>query len=225
MHLARQVYLDYLQNGPIRMNQVADRKYSLDALQSHEYQQRLTRLKTACLCCDTAIPETGVWPDAYYLESNDGSVAGFVEENCFLEMILHDCYGEQRGQLQENSLRELLVESADRSYLLLQQTPLGPDQWQVDYCRLDQHGEKLSNRSQVIKERSVFGTKNESMLMQLFGNIDAEEASKEQKLLLAHRAGTVPTTILEHQAYLQWQTVFSRIRVDLAAENGATADQ
>lgn len=218
MHLARQVYLDYLQNGPLRMTEVAEQRFSFETRLAKEYQARLTRLSDRCLCCDTTRPETGVWPGAYYLESSDGSLAGFVEESCFLDLILHDCYGEQRGNRLENSLRELFVESAERSYILLQHTPLAQDQAQIEFFRLDQHGEKLSGRSLLVKERGVFGRQNESKLLRLFRKVRAETAARGRKLLLAHHSGPVPTAILEYQPYLEWQTVFSRIRVDLAAE-------
>ena len=218
MHLARQVFLDYLQFGPLRMTQVADQNSSLEAQLSREYQQRLGGLNSACLCCDSSFPDEGIWPGAYYLESSDGSVSGFVEENCFLDLILHDCYGEQRGNQLETSLRELFCESAERSYILLQYRPLGQDQSQVDFFRLDKHGEKLSGRSLLLKERGLFGRPSESKLLRLFRKVATEMEFSNHKLLLAHRTGPVPTTILQHQPYLEWQTIFSRIRVDLAAD-------
>jgi len=64
----------------------------------------------------------------------------------------------------------------------------------------------------------VFGRQNESKLLRLFRKVRAETAARGRKLLLAHHSGPVPTAILEYQPYLEWQTVFSRIRVDLAAE-------
>jgi len=224
MHLARQVYLDYLQNGPVRMNEIADQRYSLDNQLAREYRERLARLQDVCLCCDSATPAEGVWPDAYYLESSDGSVAGFIEEKCFLDLILYDCYGEQRGTPSDDSLRELFIESAERSYILLQHNQLSRDQAQIDFYRLDQHGEKISGRRLLLKERGRFGRQNESKLLQLFRKIGAEEPFAGHKLLLAHRTGAVPTSILEHQAYHQWQTVLSRVRVDLAAESGISAE-
>jgi cellulose biosynthesis protein BcsQ len=223
MHLARQVYLDYLRHGPLRMSEVAEQSSTIDACRAEEYRQRLARLTGACLCCDQPTPETGIWPGAYYLESSDGSVAGFVEESCFLELILRDCYGEQRGNQLENSLRELFCEAAGRSYILLRHSPLTHDQSRLDFFRLNQHGEKLSGRSLLWKERARFGRQPESKLVRLFRKVGGDPTMAGGKLLLAHRTGPSPTTILEHQPYLEWQTVFSRVRVDLVAELGTAA--
>jgi len=223
MHLARQVYLDYLQSGPLRLNEVADQRCSRDTRLALEYQQRLTRINETCLCCEGAFPDKGIWPGAYFLESSDGSVSGFIEEACFLDLILHDCYGEQRGNQLETSLRELFRESAERSYILLQYRPLGQEQAQVDFFRLDQHGEKLSGRSLRLKERGLFRRQSDSRLLRLFRKAPPETEAAGNKLFLAHRTGAVPTAILEHQAYLEWQTVFSRVRVDLAVERDEKA--
>ena len=60
MHLARQVYLDYLQHGPLRMNVVANHLYSQETLFDHERRQRIANLHPGCLCCEQPFPETGI---------------------------------------------------------------------------------------------------------------------------------------------------------------------
>ncbi|HEY5672585.1 MAG TPA: ParA family protein [Malonomonas sp.] len=222
MHLARQVYLDYLQQGPLRMNVVANHLYSQENLFDRERRQRTARLHPGCLCCEQPFPEAGIWPGAYFLEDNQGSLSGFIEESCFLDLILKDCYGEQKGRGIEESLRELFVESAERSYLLLQRKLINNDQSQIDFFRLDQSGEKISGRTLLVKERGLFNRQHGSRLLQLFQKNSGSNQPAEQQLLLAHRTGPRPLDIIEHHAYLKWQTVFSRIRVDLAAEVDAT---
>ncbi len=219
MHLARQVYLDYLQHGPTRMTIVADQLYNLETLLERERRQRTAKLHPGCLCCDNSLPEDGIWPGAYFLEDSDGRLSGFIEENCFLDMVLQDCYGEQKGRGAADSLRELFAESAERSYLLLQHRVISDDQSQIDFYRLDQHGEKISGRTLLIKQRGLFNRQRGSRLLQLFQKSAASEHPPERQLLLAHRTGNQPLAMIEQQAYLQWQTVFSRIRVDLAAES------
>lgn len=218
MHLARQVYLDYLQQGPIRMNTVATDFYDREARLVRERRERHSRLHNGCLCCDRALPDKQVWPGAYYLESGNGQLAGYIEDDCFIDLIMQDCYGEQKGKDREESLRELLVETAERSYFLLQRTRLADDQSQIDFFRLDQSGEKLSGRSMQVKEKGRFNRQQSPRLLQLFGKLSPDETPDQPQLLLAKRIGGDPLQILEHQNYLEWQTIFSRVRVDLAAE-------
>ncbi len=216
MHLTRQVYLDYLEQGPLRMNQVSDQLYNLEASEDRERRKRLARLQQHCLCCKQPFPEQGVWPGAYFIECGNGRLSGFIEEDCFVDLVLQECYGEQQHQGLQDSLRELFVESAERSYIMLQRVPSADGQARIDFYRLDQHGDKLSGRSLLIGQKGL-ARRQTSRLLELFDSTGAEQPDTPQ-LLLAHRTGQAPLQILDQQPYLKWQTVFSRARVDLAAE-------
>jgi cellulose biosynthesis protein BcsQ len=220
MHLARQVYLDYLQHGPDRMNEVAKHRFERRTALDRERRERLSRLRKHCLCCDRPLPELQVWPGSYYLESSDGSLAGFVEESCFLDLIVQDCFAEQNAKGLEESLRTLLLETANDSYILLQRTPLPENESRIDFYRLDRTGDKLSGRRLIIKEKCFFSRAQNSTLLKLFRNIGPEEAKNRSQLLLAKRGGEDPSELLERQNYLEWQTLFNRVLVDLATEQG-----
>lgn len=216
MHLARQVYLDYLEYGPTRMNEVSNQLYLQEARETRERQVRLKHLQTSCICCGKPFPDEGVWPHAYFLECCNGQLSGFIEDRCFVDLVLQECYGEQQNKGLEDSLRELFVESAERSYIMLQRFPSEAGQARIDFYRLDPHGEKLSGRSLLIKEKG-FGRRQGSRLLELFGKAGAGHPDSPQ-LILTHRTSEKPLAILNHQPYLEWQTVFSRVRVDLAAD-------
>jgi cellulose biosynthesis protein BcsQ len=216
MHLARQVYLDYLQNGPTRMNEIAKQKFNRDSQLEQERRTRYSRVQKTCLCCDKAVPEERVWPGAYYLESSNGKLAGFVEQDCFLELIVQDCFGQEKAKGLQDSLRELILETADHSYIMLQRTPLPEDEARIDFYRLDKVGEKLSGRHVIIKEKGFFSRAQNSSLVKLFRKLAT--TGEEPETLLARRSGDDSAQILEDRNYLEWQTVFSRVQVDLAAE-------
>lgn len=222
MHLTRQVYLDYLQSGPERLTALAQEKQSQQQEFNQVRNQRLAQLRQYCLCCDQPFPADGeIWPGAYYLESNDGRLAGFVEQDCFLDLIVQDCYAEQKAKGLEDSLRELLLETAANSYLMLQRTPLPEDEARIDLYRLDQNGEKLSGRHLVIKEKGFFSRAQNSALVKLFRKISADS---EPQIILACHAGQKPLQMLDEVNYLEWKTVFDRVLVDHAAENHAAGE-
>ncbi|SHI46158.1 Cellulose biosynthesis protein BcsQ [Malonomonas rubra DSM 5091] len=217
MHLARQAYLEYLENGPSWMNEIAKERSNRDATLERERQKRFSQLSKSCLCCEKELPEGNVLPGAYYLESNDASLSGFAEDSCFLDMIVQDCFGEQKAKGLEDSLRDLLLETADRSYILLQRTQLPEDESQIDFFRLDHNGEKLSGRSLVIKEKGFFNRTQNSRVLKLFRKFDTEQGQKTQ-MILARRGGHQPLELLENYHYQKFQAVFDRVKVDLAAE-------
>lgn len=219
MHLARQVYLDYLDHGPSRMNCIAKERFDRESILERERRRRLSRVQRHCLCCDKPIPEDQIWPGAYYLESSDGQLAGFMEERCFLDLIVQDCFGEQKAKGLEDSLRDLLLETADRSYILLQRTNLPEDESQIDFFRLDENGEKLSGRSLVIKERGFFNRAQNSNVLKLFRRLPENPAdSDSSQMILARRHSGEPHEMLEDRHYLRFQTVFSGIQVELEAD-------
>ena len=218
-HLTRQVYLDYLEQGSNRINEIANQIHDHEARLDREQRERLSRLQPHCLCCNKPWQESIVPPGAFYLESADGQLAGFAEESCFIDLILQECYGEAKRKNNTESLRELLMETTEQSYLLLQWTPLETEQIKIDLYRLDQQGEILTERSIVRKERGLFNRQLNSKTTQLLDKPTKGKAANPAQLLLAHRMTEHPLQILEHRAYLEWQTVFSRVQVDLAVGN------
>ncbi|MFK5926475.1 MAG: AAA family ATPase [Desulfuromusa sp.] len=218
MHLARQVYLDYLKNGPNRMNEFAKQKCELELILERERRDRYQRLHKSCLCCGKSIPDDQIWPGAYYLESSNGKLAGFVEQDCFLNLIVEDCFGEQKATGLQESLRELLLETADNSYIMLQRTQLPGDEARIDFYRLDSVGEKISGRQIIIKEKDFFNRARKSNLVKLFGKVETEGDKSIPQLLLAYRSRIDSFHVLEDLKYLEWQTVFNRVQVDLVTE-------
>ncbi len=69
------------------------------------------------------------------------------------------------------------------------------------------------------KERGLFNRQLNSKTTQLLDKPTKGKAANPAQLLLAHRMTEHPLQILEHRAYLEWQTVFSRVQVDLAVGN------
>ena len=212
-HLARQVYLDYLESGPIRMNEIANGLFEREERLGREYRARLHNLQPACLCCNTGIPDSGVWPKAYYLENEDGSYYGFIEEDCFFDLLLHDCYRELGGREQQQLLREILASPAETPYLLFQKTPVDQETSRLDLYRIDLEGEIISGRSLLLKERGLFQRRGKTGILQLFAKAAHNRVGQVQ-LMMVRRSGDDPLEILGHNAHLRWQAVFNRIQVE-----------
>ncbi len=212
-HLARQVYLDYLEQGPMRLKEVSNELFDQEEQFAQEYKSRLNNLQPSCLCCDAQIPRDEIWPNAYFLENSTGNFSGFIEEDCFFELLLQDCYPELNSREQQKLLQEILVGSANRSLLLLQKTQVNSEQAQIDLFRLDQHGEKISGRSILLKKRGRFQRQGKMSLLHLF-NQAAKGQEKYFQQLLIRQTDKNPLNILQHHNYLEWQTIFNRIQVD-----------
>lgn len=212
-HLARQVYLDYLESGPIRLKEVANSLFDQKEEFLQKYNLRVKNLKTTCLCCHTPVPENGIWQNSYFLENSTGHFSGFIEEDCFFDLLLQNFYPELSSQEQQKLLLEILVGAANRPFLLLQKTQSNHEQTQVDLFRLDQQGEKISGRSILLKKRGRFQRQGKISLLNLFDQA-AENQTETFQQLLVQQTGEDPLKHLQHQHYMEWKTVFNRIQID-----------
>ncbi len=213
-HLARQVYLDYLEQGPGRLTELASERFEHEEQLHHQYRERRTRLQTTCLCCGKELDPTNIWPNAYFLEDADGLLSGFAEDECFFQLLLQDCYPELSGREHQNLLRELLNQSSHNDHLLLHKPQGDSEKTQATIFRLDREGNKLAGRNIDIKESGLFQRRSKTGLAELFRKA-APDNHNDATTLLARRMGESPLDILNHRPYLEWQTVFNRALVDL----------
>ena len=212
-HLARQVYLDYLEYGPVRLNEIANNLYDQQEFFHKAYSDRLEKLSRTCLCCNAPRPENSAWKNAWFVEDETGQLSGFIEEECLFDLLLYDCYPELNGRDQHKLMQEILVGSAKSSLLLLQKIPLDESCAQIDLFRLDQQGEKISGRQVVIKKKKRYQRRDKQGLLDLFERVN--NRSGHTQLLLLGSTANRPLEILQHHNYLEWQTIFNRVQIDL----------
>jgi len=211
MHLARQVYLVYLEQGPLRLEKIADELSETNNREQSEFKQRQQRLTHHCLCCGEIFPDTGPWPNAFYVESTDTTQAGFIEDNCLVDLVFHNFYGQHKQIQSQNSMRELFRESANRSFFTLHQIAAGPQGEQsVEFCRLDENGGGLSTKSLAMKESGGLLRKTSHPVQEFFDRIFGAPLMSGQRTIMLRRTGEQPLSILSGTEYLRWQTVLSR---------------
>lgn len=212
MHLARQLYLGYLENGPHRIGDIANELSDIAVRQEKESAHRQQRLTHHCLYCGKPFPEQGIWPYAFYIESTDTTQAGFIEDSCLLDLVFKNFYGQHKGVAAQDSMRDLFRESANRSFFVLHQLAQNNDtESQIDFIRLDEAGGELSCKSLMVKETGLGllrrgGHPVQEFLDRVFGG----PIQSGHRTLLLRRTGEQPLSILTGTAYARWQTVLSR---------------
>lgn len=217
-HLARQVYLDYLEQGPMRLKELAGELFRHDELRRKEFNKRRSAIQPTCLCCSAEIDRNNIWANAYFLENSDGSFRGFIESECFFQLLLKDCYPELAGKDQQALLRDLLNSPSHGDYLLFHQKHDSPDKVDVKIQRLDQQGNKLAERNIELKKRGLLNMSS-GQLIELLAR--ALPDSRESQTLLARRMGDNPLEILRQEGYQSWQATFNRALINLHQETSA----
>ena len=216
-HLARQVYLDYLEQGPARLKEVANNLYELREQSLNDYNMRLKKLHPTCLCCNSPCCAETIWPNSWFIEDETAQLSGFIEQECLLELLFSDCYPELKGKEQQQLLREMVTNATTTPLLLIEKTPGDENRVKIDLFGLDRQGEKLSGRQVILKKHKRFQSRNRAGLLNIFELADSNGANRRQQLLL-QPAGNKPLRLLQPHNYLEWQTIFNRLQIDSQLE-------
>ncbi len=205
-HLARQIYLEYLEKGPHRMGEISERQRTRENTLLRREQERRQRLLDQCLCCGRTL-DLPQLPAAFYLESTDREVCGFIEEDCFYAMVFDDLYGEQKSA-PGSAIKELFRETAQTSYFLLQRQEAS----KVMLARLDATGETLSCRSSEVKSTRGLLRRAVPLLHNLLERTLPSEG--QSRMLLLKMSANPAASILAEAPYARFQTAYSRARLD-----------
>jgi len=208
-HLARQVYLEYLEKGPHRLGEINESRRLLHEVELRREQERKQCLIDQCLCCGCKL-DFSLLTEGFYVESAEREVCGYIEVNCFYEMVFNDLYDDQKFAA-STSARELFRESAQRSYFLLQRLT----KENVLLVRLDENGETLSRRECPIRPARGLMRRGAPLLNSLLDH--ALPAEEPNRALLLRLARDPATNILQETPYARFQAALSRARLDIEA--------
>ncbi|PNU20815.1 ParA family protein [Geothermobacter hydrogeniphilus] len=166
---ARQLLLDVDAADRHRLAEMADARTSLLQRRQQGHRQRLERLSGRCLACGEQLPAAGI--EGFYLETGDGNQAGFIESDCFTDMVFGSVYQGGRGKPSQNGMQELFLESATRSYFALAVPPRadGPV-----FFRFDEDGRELSSRPVATNTRDGLFNRGPSSLLKFWNHLEKQ---------------------------------------------------
>jgi cellulose biosynthesis protein BcsQ len=212
--LARQVLNDYQQEQTLRIatirTELAGRKASREAA----FCERRSNLRNDCLICGKAL----VHPDhigsaGFYWQRGDGSMTGYLEDNCFSSCMFQNFYRPGREVDSDDPLRQLFRESAQRSYFVLCQAPETRShfQQQLAFYRFDEDGLLLSRKLVDLAEQPISPT-----LARLLAPLGDERQRLGDDFLLFRRVESdFPEAILLEEQHARLRTDSARIAEQL----------
>lgn len=216
-HLARQIYLGYLDSQERRLDTVAADQLQLQQTRSDLYSARRQQLQSCCLLCGRPLVSAeGIEAAGYYCETSDGRIAGYLEEECFSDTIFRSIYQSRKEVAPHDPLRDLFRESAQRSYFVLRRAPNTHNffQQQLAFYRFDEEGLEISQKILDLKEfEARFLLKERSSLFQLVSRtlLDQEGRMGEWFLLIRKVSGDFPEEILYDEHHGHFAAVRERI--------------
>jgi chromosome partitioning protein len=154
-HLARQVLLDFKGCTEPRIFKYRRNLEECAASREETYQTLRAQLREKCLICDKPLPGSEIEAaPLYYCETSDRHRAGFLEEDCFADLVFRHFYNSQKEITATSPLRELFRESSRRSFFAI--GPMikdqGYDTSRATFCRFDDQGREISKKAVELKE-------------------------------------------------------------------------
>lgn len=220
-HIARQIYLSTLDTEVRRLDE--HREDMVHAKEEHQnaYETRLSNLEIGCLVCGKPlVNKDQIGPAGYFAQSSDQRISGFIEEECFTDLVFRYFYGAKRTIESHDPIRDLFRESAQRSYFLLQRAPHTRNFYQqkLSFYRFDDDGLEVSHKTIDLQEfEKRLLSKERSDLFPLLERtlFDDQGRLGDAFLLLRKVSSDLPEEILYDQNFATYATIMAKVSTQL----------
>jgi len=226
-HLARQVYLDFQDAGSRRLAEVADAERDSLSRRQVAFEDRRSRLQPTCLLCGRpVVAPQEIAPVGYYWEAFGGRGSGFIEEECFSNLLFSHFYTTRKDSSPTDPLRDLFRESAQDSYFAFVQTPHTRNFFrpQISYLRYDENGLEISHKQITLDEPSKsWPERHSSPLHRMLATALLEADGRlGDGILLVRRVSTdFPEEILYEENYASFASAGEKIAASLRPDEPA----
>jgi chromosome partitioning protein len=220
-HIARQVYLDTLEQGRRRLDEVRLGQSRDAEERQHTFAQRRAELARDCLVCGRPlVQEKQIEAAGYFAQSSDAKVAGFIEDECFSALVFRHFYGAKRTIEPGDALWDLFRESAQRSYFVLRRAPHTRNfyQQQLSFYRFDEEGLEVSHKTVELQEyeRKLLGRERSNLYPLLERSLFDGDGKLGDAFLLVRKVGVdFPEEILFDEHYGRFTAILTKIAKQL----------
>ena len=117
-----------------------------DQRKKDAYYARMTGVKGECLVCNAQMSADTPQNIAFYCETADDGVKGFVEEHCFLNLLRADIYQLPANLPSDDPTWLLLKDAARESSFIFRPVINDTGNNIVEFCRIDNSGTPLASK-------------------------------------------------------------------------------
>lgn len=220
-HVARQVYLSSIDTKLRRLDEHCIDMAHADEEHQGAYELRRGNLETGCLACGRPLVEMDRIDSAgYFAQSSDLKVSGFIEEDCFNNLVFRYFYGAKRNMEASDPIWDLFRESAQRSYFLLQRTPHTRNFYQqkLSFYRFDDEGLEVSHKTIELQEfeKRLLSKERSDLFPLLERTLFDDQGRLGDTFLLLRKVSTdLPEEILYDQNFAVYATIMSKVSTQL----------
>ncbi|MCM2264521.1 MAG: hypothetical protein NDI73_04945, partial [Desulfuromonadales bacterium] len=220
-HIARQVYLDTLEQDGRRLDEVRLGQNLEEEHRQNAFSERRAALNPGCLGCGRQLIDgEKVESAGYFAQCSDQRTNGFIEEDCFAGLVFRHFYGAKRTIEPGDPLWELFRESAQRSYFVLRRAPNTRNfyQQQVSFYRFDDEGLEVSHKTIELQEfeRRLLGKERSDLFSLLERTLLGADGKLTDAFLLIRKVSVdLPEELLFDEHYSHFTAILAKISKQL----------
>lgn len=220
-HVARQVYLHSIDTETRRLDDYRATTTMHEQEHQGAFEARLKNLVKGCLVCGAPLVENDqVGAAGYYAQSSDLNVSGFVEEECFTQLVFRNFYGTKRSIEARDPVWDLFRESAQRSYFLLQRAPHTKNFYQqkLSFYRFDDEGLEVSHKTIELQEfeKRLLSKERSDLFPLLERTLFDDQGRLGDDFLLLRKVSTdLPEEILYDQNFTRFADIMAKVSTQL----------
>jgi hypothetical protein len=220
-HVARQVYLNSIEAETRRLDEYRLHAAEAEAEHRNSFEARLSALETGCLVCrKPLVAKQWTGQAGYFAQTSDQKISGYIEEECFAELVFRYVYGAKRAVTSDDPIWDLFRESAQRSYFALQRTPHTRNFYQqkLSFYRFDENGLEVTHKTIELQEfEKRLLAKERSDLFQLLERslFDEQNRLGDAFLLVRKVSSDLPEEILYDRNFAGFTAVMAKVSSQL----------
>ncbi|MHB8708882.1 MAG: ParA family protein, partial [Desulfuromonadales bacterium] len=216
-HIARQVYLDTLEQGRRRLDEIRLGQSREEEDRQSAFVERRAALASGCLGCGQQLVDgERIGAAGYFAQGSDQRTTGFIEDECFAGLVFRHIYGAKRTVEPGDPLWDLFRESAQRSYFVLRRAPNTRNfyQQQVSFYRFDEEGLEVSHKTIELQEfeRRLLGKERSDLYSLLERTLLGADGKLTDAFLLVRKVSAdLPEEILFDEHYSRFTAIQTKI--------------
>ena len=156
----------------------------------------------------------------YFAQSSDQRISGYIEEECFAELVFRYVYGAKRAVTSDDPIWDLFRESAQRSYFALQRTPHTRNFYQqkLSFYRFDENGLEVTHKTIELQEfeKRLLSKERSNLFSLLEHSLFDEQGRLGDAFLLVRKVSSdLPEEILYDRNFADFTAVMAKVSSQL----------
>lgn len=185
---------------------------------SASFSARRESMRPDCLFCGRPVLDNASGAAGYYFETSDGASCGFLEDDCFSDLLLSSIFNLGKGLACDDPKRLMFKEATTGSSYVFRPVGNGGGTM-VEFSRFDGEGMQLLKKLYPLREHEgeIPGRERSGLFTLVTKTLAGHDGKPREAFLLVHPVNPEgPEHILREENYREFMKLKKRIAAQVA---------